>query len=272
MEYRDKPIICLPGPPRELEPMFENDIIPYLKKTFNLSGVIKSRTVKTTGLAESLINGKVKDLLAIKPPITVGIYAKLGEVDLKIMAKADDEKAADRNIRKIEAIIRKRLKGYIFGCDDETLEGAVGKLLIKNKKTLAVAESCTGGLISSRITDSPGSSKYFIDGVVSYSNESKENLLGVKRATLKRYGAVSKGVALEMAMGVRHYSCVDIGLAVTGITGPIGATRSKPIGLVHIALVSGKRRISKEFRFRGTRWEIKFQASQAALNLLRKNL
>jgi nicotinamide-nucleotide amidase len=166
----------------------------------------------------------------------------------------------------------RRLKDYIFGCDDETLEGAVGKILAKKGLTLAVAESCTGGLISSRITDVPGSSRYFIASIITYSNGSKENLLGIRHSTLLRHGAVSKEVALEMAMAVRHYSCADIGLAVTGIAGPGGATRTKPVGLVYTALVLGRRHILRKFRFKGTRREIKFQVSQVALDMLRKEI
>jgi PncC family amidohydrolase len=150
-------------------------------------------------------------------------------------------------------------------------EEAVGRLLKKKRLTLAVAESCTGGLISSRITDVAGSSAYFVDGVIVYSNDSKENLLGVKRETLKRYGAVSKETAFEMAKGVKHYSCADIGLAVTGIAGPSGGTKAKPVGLVYIAIATDKKNIVKKFRFKGPRQAIKLSASEAALNLILKN-
>jgi nicotinamide-nucleotide amidase len=251
--------------------MLEKDVVPYLKRRFKSFGIIKSRTIKTTGLAESQVNGRVRDLLGIRPPTTVGIYARLGEVDLRIMAKAPSLREADRNIGRIERIIMRRLKGYIFGCDDDTLELAAGRVLLKKKKTLAIAESCTGGLLSSRITDVPGSSRYFVNGVICYSNGSKENLLGVKRPTLARYGAVSKEVALEMAMGIKHYSCADIGLAITGIAGPTGGTKAKPVGLVYIALVADRKKIIRQLRFKGSRQEIKFQASQAALELLRKH-
>ena len=152
----------------------------------------------------------------------------------------------------------------------KTLEGAVGKILTKKRKTLAIAESCTGGLVSNRITNVSGSSRYFLMGVVAYSNKSKENLLGVSRASLDRFGAVSKQAALEMAKGVKFLAGADIGIGITGIAGPKGAARSKPVGLVYIALVTDKHRIVKEFRFRGSRQEIKFQASQVALDMIRK--
>lgn len=154
----------------------------------------------------------------------------------------------------------------------ETLEGAIGKLLTKKRKTLAIAESCTGGLVSSRITDVSGSSKYFMAGLVAYSNESKENFFGVSQKLIERYGAVSRQVALAMAKGIKFLACVDIGLSVTGIAGPTGGSRRKPIGLVYVALVTDKKKIVKEFRFKGSRKDIKFQASQVALDLIRKNV
>lgn len=281
-EYKGKVIICLPGPPREIEPMFTKDIIPYLKRK-HISGrahlsvpyygpwTLKTRTIKTTGLAESQVDGKVRDLLNLKPPTTVGIYAKLGQADLKIMSKARSDRQANIAISKVEKKIRSRLKDYIFGCDDETLEGTVGKLLAAKKKTIAIAESCTGGLVSNRITNVSGSSKYFKMGLVTYSNETKENILGVSRDSLRKYGAVSKQVALEMAAGIKLLACVDIAVAITGIAGPTGGTKSKPVGLVYIALFTGKKQIVKEFYFKGSREEIKFQASQVVLDLVRKN-
>ena len=267
--YFSKKIICLPGPPREIMPMFERDILPIIKK---LSGglVICSRTIKTTGLAESQVDGKVRDLLNLKPPTTLGIYAKLGQVDLKIMAKARTARQAERNISKVEMKIHSRLKEYIFGYDGDTLESAVVSALMRKSLTIATAESCTGGLLSHRLTNVSGSSKVFKAGVVVYANEAKESFLGVSRNTLKLHGAVSAPVAIEMARAIKHYACVDIGIAITGIAGPTGGTKKKPVGLVYIALVTDKKRIIKELRFRGSREEIKFQASQAALNLIRQ--
>ena len=274
-EYSGKIIICLPGPPRELEPMFESAIVPYLKKRAKGQGVkeiLKSRTIKLTGLPESLVNNKVKNLLALKPPTTVGIYAKLGQVDLKIMAKAKNEKMANREIVRIEKKIRSRLKDYIFGCDDETLEGVVGKILMAKNKTLAIAESCTGGLLSNRITNVSGSSKYFVGGIIAYSNDIKMNILGVSESSIKKFGAVSSQVALQMADGIRRLTSTDIGVAITGIAGPAGGTKSKPVGLAYVALVTDKKRVVREFRFRGNREEVKFQSSQVALELARKSI
>ena len=171
----------------------------------------------------------------------------------------------------MEKKISSRLKGYIYGYDDDTLESAAGKVLTEKKLTLSVAESCTGGLLSKRLTDSPGSSGYFMTGIVTYSNESKENFLGVPGAFIKRYGAVSRQVCGQMALGVKHFACTDIGAGITGIAGPSGGSAHKPVGLVYIALATDRKLIIKEFRFKGSRQEIRWQASQAALNLIRLN-
>jgi nicotinamide-nucleotide amidase len=173
----NKYLIALPGPPKELEPMFKKYAVRLLKKVSDNKYVIKSRFIKIIGLPESRVCEKIKDLLELKPPTTVGIYAKLGEVALKIMAKAKNESQTMKAIGSVEKVIRRRLGDYIFGVNNQTLEGVVGELLIKNKKTLSVAESCTGGLISNRITDVPGSSKYFKMGVVAYDNMIKAKFL-----------------------------------------------------------------------------------------------
>ncbi len=272
VEYMGKTIVCLPGPPREIESMFVKDVIPYLKKLGKSDWVIRSRTIKTTGLAESQVDGRVRDLLKLKPPTTVGIYAKLRHVELKIMTKAKNEKAAAKAISGIEKKIRGRLKGYIFGYNEETLEETVAKMLIKKRLTIAVAESCTGGLLSHRLTNISGASKYFLMGIVAYSNEIKEKLLFVPEKLLNRHGAVSGPVALEMAKGIRSLGCTDIGIGITGIAGPTGGTKKKPVGLVYLALVTDNKQIVKELRFTGSREEIKFQASQVALDLIRKNV
>ncbi|MCX5686639.1 MAG: nicotinamide-nucleotide amidohydrolase family protein [Candidatus Omnitrophica bacterium] len=156
--------------------------------------------------------------------------------------------------------------------NDETLEGAVGKLLIKKRMTIAVAESCTGGLVSNRLTNISGSSKYFIMGLTAYSNEVKKNILCVDPEILKKHGAVSKQVAGQMAVGIKFLAGTDIGVGITGIAGPTGGTRAKPVGLVYIALAVQNKLIARELRLRGSREEIKFQASQAVLDLIRKNI
>ncbi|MDD4879151.1 MAG: competence/damage-inducible protein A [Candidatus Omnitrophica bacterium] len=272
IEGGGKLLIALPGPPRELDPMFERYAMPYLRKKAGSDWVIKVRSVNITGLPESAVDRKVKDLLKSSPPVTVGIYAKPALIELKIIAKAKGEKAAKALMDRIDRKISARLKDRIFGRDNETLEGAVGKMLTAKHKTLAIAESCTGGLISSRITDIPGSSAYFRIGIAAYSNEAKISQLCVSPATISKYGAVSRQTALEMAKNVRQISGTDIGLSVTGIAGPGGGTKAKPVGLVYIALAMPKSVVWKEFHFRGGREMIKFRSSQAALDLLRGSL
>jgi len=265
-------IACLPGPPRELTAMFENTLAPILKKLEKTECIIKSHSIKISSLSESKVCEKVKNILETKPPTTVGIYAKLGEVALKITTKAKNNKDADKNISAVEKKIRNQLKDHVFGTDDETLESAVGKSLIKNKKTLSIAESCTGGLIANRITDIPGSSKYFIADIIAYSNSIKHDILGIPNDLLKKYGAVSKETAIRMSQSVQKLTGSDIGLATTGIAGPRGTTKNKPVGLVYIAISTPNKTICREFYFLGERTAIKWQASQAALDLLRKNI
>lgn len=271
-DYLGKKLILLPGPPREIGPMFENDITPYLEKLRGRGWVTLSRSIKTTGLAESQVNGIVKDLLALKPPTTVGIYATLRQVELKIMSKQKNMKAARREISKIERKIRSRLKDRIFGYDDDTLEGAAGKLLAEKRLTIATAESCTGGLLASRITDINGSSDYFLMGAITYSNASKVEVLGIPAELIRWHGAVSEPVALAMAKLVRLKAGADVGVGITGIAGPAGGTNKKPVGLVYIALATSGKTAVNEYLFKGTRKEVKFQATQAALDLIRRNV
>jgi len=270
IEQGKKAIIALPGPPRELIPIFEDNVVPYLKKKSPAGNwTIKTKRIKVVGLVEARVNSIVKDLLSIGPETTLGIYVHLGEVELKINSKARNERIAGREIEKIEKKIRKRLGKYIYGTDDESLEFVIGKMLAGRRKTLAIAESATGGLIANRITNISGSSRYFKTGIIAYSNKAKEDLLAVPADKIKKYGAVSKEVALLMAKGMKGFSKANLSLGVTGIAGPKGRTKAKPAGLVYIAVVTGKKKAVKEYRFTGNREEIKQQASTAALDLIR---
>jgi len=272
MPHEGKLIICLPGPPRELNPILEKGVIPYLVKRCGVKEVLISRVIRLTGLPEAAVNSKVKGFLRLSGSTTVGIYTRLAEVDLKITSKAKSRKECLRRIKRIESKIRTLFGPYIYGVDSETLEGVAGRLLLKRKKTLAVAESCTGGLISHRITNVSGSSKYFRMGLVAYGNEVKLARLGVPSSTLKKRGAVSGPVALAMANGIKKVSASDIGIGVTGIAGPAGGTAKKPVGLVYMALVSGKKWLVKKYFFLGGRGDVKHQAACAALDLLRRHL
>ncbi len=276
---RRKVLIALPGVPLELMPMMEDTVIPYLKNRFYSGGIIKSRTLRIVGLGESKVNEEVLDLLKMSGNVTVGIYAHPAQVDLKITARASDEYKAVYLINPVEEEIRKRLGNYIFGTDTDTLESVVAKLLRENNLTISVAESCTGGLLAKRLTDIPGSSAYFKMGIIAYSNEAKIERLKVPQEMLRRYGAVSSQVAIKMADAVRKSARTDIGISITGIAGPTGATKTKPVGLVYIAIskkTTGRTGVSpvlpvvcKRFNFHGARDTIRFKATQSALDMLR---
>jgi nicotinamide-nucleotide amidase len=266
----NKVLMAFPGVPFELYPMVKEIALPYLKKIFSLNEIIKSRIIKITGLSESRVDEIIEDILRLTGKVQMGIYPYPEEIHVKITVTEKNERSADKIIAKIEKQIRSRLKNYIFGYDNEKLEEVVGKILLKSKKTLAIAESCTGGLLSSRITDVPGSSNYFKLGLVTYSNESKNKLLDIPIETIKKYGSVSKQVASLMAVNIRKLVMADYGIGISGIAGPGGATNKKPIGLVYIALSTKTKTYCKEFRFRGTRDIIKQRSTQAALNMIRE--
>ncbi|MFC1621229.1 nicotinamide-nucleotide amidohydrolase family protein [Candidatus Omnitrophota bacterium] len=246
--------------------MMENTVLGFLKKKFSPEKFIKSRVIKITGLSESKVNEKIEDILKLGGNVQMGIYPHPEEITVKITVT---DKKTDSTIKKIERKIKSRLGNHIFGYDEERLEEIVGRLLLKKKKTLAVAESCTAGLLANRITDVSGSSRYFKMGLITYSNESKNKLLNVPKNTIKQHGAVSKQVASSMAKNVRLLAGASMGIGISGIAGPTGGTKTKPIGLVYIALSTKKKTICKEFRFLGQRNIIKFKTTQAALNLLR---
>ena len=262
-------LMAFPGVPFELYPMLEKTALPYLKKKFPLCRIIKSRVIKITGLSESKVDEMIEDLLRITGNIQMGIYPHPEEIHVKITVTEKNEKSADKIISKIEKQIKSRLKDYIFGYDNEKFEEVIGRMLRESQKTLAIAESCTGGLLANRITDVPGNSAYFKLGLVTYSNESKNKLLGIPLETIKKYGAVSKEIASLMAKNVRALAKTDYGIGISGIAGPGGATPKKPIGMVYIALADKSKIICKEFRFAGTRNLIKYKSTQSALNMLR---
>ncbi len=265
-------IAALPGVPREMKPMFLETVQPFLRKQGGPKSVIISKTLRTSGLPESTIAARVRKWLKLKPPVTVGIYAHLGEVDLRIMAKGKNLGKANRAIGKIEKEIRPKIKDVFFGVDEETLESNVVNHLIAKKKTLAVAESCTGGLLTHRITNVSGSSKALTRGLVTYSYESKTALLGVPADLLKKKGAVSREAASMMARRVRQTANTTFGIGITGIAGPTGGTKKKPAGLVYVALATPKKTYCSELFLKGSREEIKWQATQKALNGLRLEL
>ena len=271
-EADGKVVIVLPGPPREFIEMVDSQAVPYLKELVGEdAGLIRSRMLRIAGLGESSVAEMVKDLLGGSNP-TVAPYASPGEVHLRITAKAGSVAEADVMIEEMDAKLVAILGDSVFGRDDETLERVVVKALIDRGLKLAVAESCTGGLLASRITDISGSSETFVVGFVTYSNQAKKEILGVDEQLLIEYGAVSEQTARAMAEGARRVSGADVAISVTGIAGPTGGTAAKPVGLVYMALSAADETIAFEHRFSGSRMDIKQRASQAALHMLRMHL
>jgi len=268
-----KIIIVMPGVPLEVKRMFPESVIPLLRQEFQEPVHFSSKkTIKLFGISEAKVDEAVSAADVKLPGIAIGFYPRFPENHLVITSRADDEATTVGNLKIVEQKIVERLEKYIFGYDKETLEGVVASLLTKKELSLAVAESCTGGLITDRLTNVPGSSAFLDRGVVTYSNISKIDMLGVPAETLEQYGAVSEQTAVSMADGVRTMGNTDIGLAVTGIAGPTGGTEEKPVGTVFIAVSDGTDSVCRKFLFRWERRRVKQITSQWALEILRRIL
>ena len=271
ISWQKKILIVLPGVPKEMTSMMP-EVIKYLKKKQKTRHIIKTRIIKITGLPERIVSRRLKGILKIKGNPLICIYPPTNYVDLKINAEAGSKEKAGRLIKQAEKKITQRLGIFIFAKDEQTLEGKVGELLRAQKRSISLAESCTGGLIANRLTNVPGSSRYFKMGVITYSNQSKASILKISPDLIKKNGAVSAEVARLMAKAVRTLGRSGLGLAVTGIAGPGGATRTKPVGLVFIALATDKGIIYRKFNFKGDRTAIKLKASEAGLDIVRRYL
>jgi nicotinamide-nucleotide amidase len=230
-------LIMLPGPPRELRPMFMESVVPLLKRVLPPQTAHAGCTLRTVGIGESSVQEKIHGPLSklVEAGLEVGYCAHMGQVDVRLSASGAN---AEKMVRDAEKIVREQFGSAIFCTGDEELESVVIRLLIERKQTLAVAESCTGGGIANRLTNVPGASEVFRGGFVTYNNEAKEKFLGVRRETLERHGAVSEETAREMADGARRAMGSDYAIAVTGIAGPSGGTEEKPVGTVFIAVAS----------------------------------
>ncbi|MCK4257723.1 MAG: competence/damage-inducible protein A [Halanaerobiales bacterium] len=273
LKVEDTIFVAIPGVPREMEINFTEEVVPRLKKEIPHEEVIFSKMLKMCGIGESSMEEMVKDLIQKQTVTTIAPYAGNYEVYLKVTAKAQDiDKAKDMMSGTIEELYQ-RLGSYIFGEDDETLEEIVGHKLKGLGLKLATAESCTGGLIAHRITNIPGSSEYFDRGFVTYSNSAKQEQLGVSAEILAKYGAVSPETARYMVKGALKYSDADLAIAVTGIAGPGGDTKDKPVGLVYCAIGDQHGNIEIfDFHFWGEREKIKYATSQYGLYYLWKFL
>lgn len=258
----------LPGVPRELYQIFDDSVLPWLKESANLNCV--THVLRCFGLPEATIDEKLQgvDLHGAR----LSFRVKYPEILLKLIARTSDPKDAEVSVRSATAEMKERLGTVIYGEGETTLPEAVGLMLRDRKMTVAVAESCTGGLVASMFTDVPGSSEYFERGVVSYSNRSKQELLGVSPETLRANGAVSRETAMAMAEGVKRLSGASIGIATTGIAGPGGGTPEKPIGTVHMAITDGTRTEAFEHHFNGDRERLKQIFAMSAINMVRRYL
>ncbi len=259
----------LPGIPEQMRYLLDKFVIPDIQGKRTDLPIIRKMTLKSYGLNEALIAEALKDIKQSKETL-LGFYPRFPEHHIVITVKGRDRKKMEQELKAMELEIRKRLSRHIFATGDERMEDVVGKLLREKALTLSVAESCTGGLIGHRITNVPGSSDYFMGGVVVYSNAAKIRMLGVNPDTLNRFGAVSAETAREMAQGIRQYMDTDLGIAVTGIAGPSGGTKEKPVGTVFIGLSTAKEELTRRYRFFGNREQIKLNTSMMALDWIRR--
>lgn len=274
VEGDGKTVIMLPGPPREMTAMFQNEVKPYLSK-FSEKYLV-SRNIHIFGIGESTIENELHDYMLSMSNPTIAPYAKEGEVVLRVTAGADSRQQAQEMLKPVVKELCERYKKNIYGIDTPTLQDALVELLVSKGKTIATAESCTGGLISKRITEVSGSSEVFGYGICSYANQAKINILGVSPETLEAHGAVSPQTAIEMARGVRKLAGADYGISTTGIAGPTGGTAEKPVGLVYVGISSDDREEAVELRlgrgYGGERELIRYLASSHAINLAIKTI
>jgi nicotinamide-nucleotide amidase len=266
-----KTIFLLPGPPREMHPMFEENVLPFMK-SYQVK-MKKTLVLHICGMAESLVDEKIKptiNYLSNNEDIEFAILAHNFLIDVKVSVSGENELIIDDTLKNINNEFINVLGDNIYGYNDETLEGVVQKMLIETKRTVSVAESCTGGLVSSKLTNTPGSSMCFKQSVITYSNEAKMQLLNVKQETLEQFGAVSEQTANEMLNGIISLSKSEYAISITGIAGPGGGSNEKPVGLVYIGVsFNGNNEVNK-FQFLGTRQDIRERATNVALDSIRR--
>ncbi len=276
LSWKGARVISLPGVPREMEAMMQESVIPLLADQLQQLKHARPKPITrlvfhTWGLPEAEVDAKLEGLLPKRAPIDLGLLASPTGVLVSLTTKSHHDAAGDAALASLAEGIRARLRDWLFAEGSDQMEAVVGRLLTKQGLTVAVAESCTGGLIGHRLTQVPGSSAYVDRGAICYSNRAKTEMLGVPAELIAKHGAVSKEVAAAMAKGIRERAGVSVGLSVTGIAGPGGATEAKPVGLVYVGLDGGPGdAVTKEFRFHGDRSVIKQRSSQAALDLLRR--
>ena len=264
-------VILLPGPPSELMPMFEKSCMPRLQ--LMAGGIALARSIyRTAGITESALDARIAPIYTkYKNPETT-VLAKPGQVEVRLTARGRNREEAEKLLKELGDQIDHELEEHIFARSEQSLEEVVGMFLVMKNATIATAESCTGGLISERLTDVPGSSRYFMSGVVCYSNESKMELAGIPPLLLEMQGAVSAEVARGLAEGIRTRAGTTIGVGVTGVAGPGGGSAEKPVGTVHVAVASPSGTQERKLSLPGDRKRIRWWASQIALDMVRREL
>ncbi len=271
MEIPSNIIAVLPGPPTELKQMFETCVWPKLLKFQRIYSVRK--TLKITGLTESKVESLIQNYYPKDKDLRLSTLARPGQIEIHLFSQSQKDSAhAKKKMKVLSSSLLIQLGENVFSTSGEELEEIVGNMLRQSQKTVAAAESCTGGYLGHRLTNVPGSSDYFLLGITAYQNDQKSRLLQVPQDLLNKYGAVSSEVACAMADGIREKSTADYGLAITGIAGPSGSTADKPVGLVYTALAGKNHTGVKRNLFLGDREIIKFQSSQKALDMLRRHL
>jgi nicotinamide-nucleotide amidase len=272
LPIKGKFIFVIPGVPAEAKLMVTNGVIPALRKIFpqDEQYIIK-QTIKTFGLSEAAVDDRLKDIDFDSQGVSIGFYPVFPENHIVLISHNETKEEAQNNLKKAQDEVFARLKDYIFAYGEETLEGVIANLLTEKKLTIAVAESCTGGMITDRLTDVSGSSNYLERGLITYSNAAKISMLGVPAEIIEKPGAVSEETAKLMAEGVRKQAGTDLGLASTGIAGPTGGSKEKPVGTVYLAVADSKQTICRHYAYRWDRKMNKAIFTEAALFLL-KNL
>jgi len=269
-EHGQRHLIVLPGVPREMKPMIEEQVLPWLQEVRGSNEVYLSHTFQTFGISESALDELVAGCIAAEEG-RIAFRAAFPQISVRLTVHGQPAVAPQR-LRELAARLRERIANYAYGEGDTTMEAKVGELLKQRGLTVAVAESCTGGLVGHRLTNIPGSSAYVRGGIIAYSNEIKQQSLGVRADTLATYGAVSEETAVEMANGVRRILGGDIGLAITGIAGPDGGSSDKPVGTVCFALAAADVVYHRRYQLWGNREWVKLLSSQVALDWVRRHL
>ncbi len=270
-ENNEQFLAILPGPPREMKPMFENFVLPRLRQEAG-EIVVKRRVLRVAGLGESAVDEQISPIYKQYENVQTSILFNRSEIEIWLIAQAKSEPEVDSLLDEAAGKISEKLGAAVFAQNGELMEEVIAKMLTENGQTLAIAESCTGGLISERLTEIPGSSRFFIEGITAYANQSKIRVLDVPAELIEKHGAVSGEVAEAMAKNLRAQAETDFAISVTGIAGPSGGTEEKPVGTVFIGYAEAHEATHRRLHLPGDRHLIRWRSSQAALDLLRRKL